>query len=94
MKLIASEYERSIIDKIVVRATNVAPSYARLTCAMDITACHLNGMTLDLQRLADADEHDFVHDIYGIHRHIDRETGKLTNCFVPRFRLREERMDD
>lgn len=27
---------------------------------------------------------DFMHDIGGIYRHLDRKTGKLTGCFLPR----------
>jgi hypothetical protein len=52
---------------------------------MDVTACHANGNPLRLFDLAAAPEFDFVHDVFGIYRHIDRETGKLSDCFVPRF---------
>jgi hypothetical protein len=40
-------------------------------------------------RLADllaAEDHDFVHDIVGIAKHIDWDTGKLGGAFLPRFR--------
>jgi hypothetical protein len=52
---------------------------------MDITACHLNGCKLDLAKLLAADDFNFAHDVLGIRRHIDRETGQLMNCFRPRF---------
>lgn len=57
----------------------------RLSLLMDLTACHANGMPLKLDELAKAEDFDFAHDVFGIQRHIDRNTGKLTDCFVPRF---------
>ncbi len=52
---------------------------------MDITATHLNGCSLRLKDLLNANRFNFVHDIVGISRHINRITGKLENCFLPRF---------
>lgn len=51
---------------------------------MDLTACHCNGCELDLDRLLLAPDPDFGHDVCGIRRHIDRRTGKLGGCFLPR----------
>lgn len=51
---------------------------------MDITAVHANGNPLDLQKLLTFDDFSFAHDVFGISRHIDRNTGKLMNCFLPR----------
>lgn len=53
---------------------------------MDITACHANGCPLDLSGLLAADAFNFVHDVYGIHAHICRKTGRVRN-FVPRFAM-------
>lgn len=53
--------------------------------AMDISAVHANGCPLRLYDLEEADDFNFRHDIFGIYRHLDRETGHLKNCFVPRF---------
>ena len=39
---------------------------------------------LDWQKLLDFRAEDFLHDIFGIFRHIDREKGVLTDCFCPR----------
>lgn len=44
-----------------------------------------DGCPLKLEALAKADEANFAHDVFGIRRHIDRETGKLGDCFLPRF---------
>jgi hypothetical protein len=52
---------------------------------MDIIACHVSGCPLDLDRLHGAAESDLLHDVCGIARHLDRQTGKLTDCFVPRY---------
>jgi len=56
---------------------------------MDITACHLNGCPLKLQKLLEADDFNFAHDVFGIQRHINRRTGKLEDCFLPRSYDRE-----
>lgn len=52
---------------------------------MDVTAVHANGTPLRLAELAEADDLNFAHDLCGIRRHIDRETGNLTDGFLPRF---------
>ncbi len=52
---------------------------------MDITACHSNGCPLKLDDLLIADDSNFLHDVFGIRRHIDRKTGQLGGCFLPRF---------
>jgi hypothetical protein len=62
----------------------------RLNLMMDLTACHANGNPLRLDELAaTADDFSFMHDVGGIRRHIDRDTGKLTGLFSPRFSRRE-----
>jgi hypothetical protein len=50
-----------------------------------VTLCHLNGCALRLGDLRDADDRDFAHDVAGIMRHLNRETGQLEECFTPRF---------
>lgn len=52
---------------------------------LDITATHLNDTPLDLKRLLDANLTDFVHDVFGIMKHINRRMGKLGDDFAPRF---------
>ena len=78
------EYE--VISKIVRRAGNDGhlPNNDALSLSMDIEAVHCNGCPLDLQKLLNASDFDFVHDIYGMVGKIDRKTGKLTDCFLPR----------
>ena len=52
---------------------------------MDIIAVHVSGCKLKLQALLDADLGDFLHDVCGINKHLDRETGKLQDYFLPRY---------
>lgn len=56
-----------------------------MSLSMDITACHANGTPLRLQEFLDADDFNFAHDFVGIHNCIDRETGRMTRHFLPRF---------
>lgn len=51
---------------------------------LDVTATHANGCTLDLQKFLDFDDFNFAHDFFGIANCIDRRTGKMTRCFLPR----------
>jgi hypothetical protein len=79
------------IIKIVRRFQNLIPSAQdSLAISMDITACHLNGCPLDLERLLNSDAPDFVHDVIGIRNNINRTTGRLENCFLPRHAAKEE----
>lgn len=56
---------------------------------MDLCACHANGNPLRLADLLAADDLNFTHDITGIARHMDRETGQLRDLFSPRFSRRD-----
>lgn len=84
--------EFKLIDRIANRALNIAVGYGiphkKADFAMDITAVHANGNPLRLRELLEADEFNFAHDVFGIYRHLNRETGELENCFRPRFSSR------
>lgn len=83
--------EAAIIDMIVQRAITMESQRMspqkldRLKMTMDITACHANGNPLRLSELLVSEPFDFTHDVFGIQRHINRETGQLENFFTPRF---------
>ena len=79
--------ESELIAEIVARAATLAPSFDfdHLEMTMDITAAHKNGCPLDLASLLAAEPFDFWHDVSGIQRHINRETGALEDCFLPRY---------
>jgi hypothetical protein len=59
-------------------------------CNMDLTATHNHGCPMDFAKLLAAPDFDFIHDIAGIRRHINRETGQIENCFMPRCHRRGE----
>lgn len=82
-----------IAKRAVDLANNLAVPYHRLDAQMDVTACHANGCPLDLKGLLEADDTNFVHDVFGIRRHLDRETGKLLDCFVPRYAIPRALLD-
>lgn len=75
-----SEKIRIVVD----RALRKNKELDRLSLEMDITATHANGCRLDFDKLLSFDDFNFVHDVYGIIRHIDRSTGEMTMCFMPR----------
>ena len=60
-------------------------SYPVLDATMDLDACHSNGCALDLDALLEADQANFTHDVCGIRAHLDRDTGQLVDCFLPRY---------
>jgi hypothetical protein len=85
----ASTYEFDLIAKIARRAHDELPPTRRSVSfwMMDIEACHSNGMPLKLDELLKADRYNFAHDLVGIYNHLDRVTGQLGDCFVPRYAL-------
>ena len=72
------------INEITKRAVKADPSFDTMCLNMDIIAAHIDS-PLKLSELLEADEFNFAHDVYGINRHIDRETGEMNNCFLPRY---------
>lgn len=88
---VASHGDRDLIQKIAERARkmdklhNGRDARSLQHHRMNITACHANGNALRLEGLLEADDFNFAHDVFGIDRHIDRDTGKMMNFFRPRF---------
>jgi len=76
---------RKIAKRAIVLAEANGIAYDYLDALMDIEACHTNGCPLKLDALLAADDFNFSHDILGIRRYLDRDTGRLTNHFLPRF---------
>jgi predicted transcriptional regulator len=56
-----------------------------LSTLMDVIEVHLNSCPLQLAALLQAPNFDFVHDVTGIRRHLNRQTGELQDCFLPRY---------
>lgn len=80
-----------IIAEIVSRAVKLGLSDDRTSTHMDLAACHLNGTPIRLADLLDADDFNFIHDVGGITRHMNREAGRLGDHFSPRFSARFEK---
>ena len=77
--------EAAIAKRAASMAAIAGFNYPILDATMDIDACHSNGCPLKLHELLEADDFNFAHDAFGIRKHIDRTTGKLQDCFVPRY---------
>lgn len=79
------ELESKIADRAIGMARALGTTIKKLDMVMDIDACHCNGCPLKLAELLAADDFNFAHDVFGIRKNIDRKTGKLQNCFLPRY---------
>lgn len=83
-----SKPDHKLIVEIADRASAMAArndrEYPTTEAMMDITAVHANGCPLKLSELLSAEPFDFAHDVFGIRRHINRKTGQLEDCFIPR----------
>lgn len=78
----------AIVDRYLALIGKPGPSELRLELRMDLTAWHLNGAPLDLEKLMEAPDFLLAHDVQGINCHIER-TGDPTlayqaGIFVPR----------
>lgn len=82
----ATKDDYLLIGAIVARAIadGVIKKSQAMDINMDLSACHANGCPMNFKKLLDAPKFDFTHDVLGINRHIDRETGQLGDCFIPR----------
>lgn len=86
------ELQSKIADRAVAMAAKVGCKYDKLTALMDIDACHSNGTPLKLSELLAADDFNFAHDVFGIRANINRYTGQLENCFLPRYARTESQV--
>lgn len=81
----------ALIEQIAERAARIDRKFngkrasGKLHHQMNVSACHASGNPLRLADLLAADDFNFAHDVFGINRHIDRDTGAMLNCFRPRF---------
>lgn len=89
-----SPADHALIMKCVERYTSfvnqlLGQPVDKLGLMMDLTACHANGNPLRLTDLAETkDDFSFIHDVGGIRRHLNRDTGQLEDGFSPRFSRR------
>lgn len=81
-----SNDDAALCDKVLDRASSLDlfnRSYSRIDATMDIIAVHMNGTSLDFNKLLGFDNFRFTRDIVGIGRHSDSRTGGLTGLFSP-----------
>lgn len=100
MKFNASLYELSVMKKIAER---MVAMHREITggdglmvheVIMDLDAVHSNHVQLNLHELLHAAPSDFAHDVAGIRHHLDRKTGRLTGCFMPRYAMKSADLGD
>ena len=91
----ASKEDYGLLNEIAERGVKLAPKWRtpaergdyKRTVLMDLTATNANGCPLRLAEFLAAPDGDFGHDFFGIVANIDRTTGTLQNCFVPRYAM-------
>lgn len=86
-----SRFEDDLISKIADRGIKLTeqlggPPVEKTEAVMDISAAHL-AVGLRLDQFVTMRDPDFAHDFFGIRATINRRTGKLENCFLPRCAL-------
>ena len=84
MKRNLTKEEYALCNKIAERAVKVC-GFDKCTAYMDITICHSEAREMKLEELLNAPLMDFAHDVFGINQHLDHDTHKLTDCFLPRY---------
>ena len=82
-----SPKDYDLLVQVAERAKHELMGYpdSKRTLIMDLINCHAKGCPLDFKALLEAPALDLSHDIYGIRNHMNRDTGKLEGCFVPRY---------
>jgi hypothetical protein len=87
-KVHTSKQDIETIVKIARRAVATAKNndiqYDQMTAVMDLEYVHSIN-PLRLNDLLNADDFNFNHDIFGIRGNLNRQTGKIENCFSPRY---------
>ena len=78
--------DTKVISAIVKRAVAFNDEVDPMTANMDISAAHIS-RPLNLRDLLASGDLNFTHDVFGIMRHINRETGELEDFFVPRYSM-------
>lgn len=73
-----------LIKKIAQRAHSEVPGSNYLEVFLKVKGTHLYAQKLDLKKLLEFDESNYIHDIYGICDHLNMKTLELDSCFQPR----------
>ncbi len=78
----------SLINRIAVRTAELCKRYglqapSQMQMGLDIAMAHAR-RPLNLHLFLRASDEDFAHDVLGISRHIDRDSGHLREGWTPR----------
>lgn len=80
--------DRILLNKVLDRALALAASFGRpmnrLSLLTDLMIAHAT-VGIRLNELLAADDGNFAHDVFGVERHLNRDTGELGDGFMPRF---------
>ena len=80
--------EHEVVMQIARRAEvmyrNAGDPRESIEIFMDLSATNVH-VPLRFDDLLEADDFNFAHDIGGIARHLNRDTGQLGGCFLPRY---------
>lgn len=76
---------RMICDRAHELADELALPFDQMSTMMDLTALQAGICKLRLDELLRAERMDFIHDVWGVRRHLNRDTGVLENHFLPRY---------
>lgn len=80
--------ETPAVKAVIRRALNLYESYGvdveQIDLSMDLTAAKYSMPEIDFDALLGFKDADFLHDVSGIIRNLNRETGVLENHFLPR----------
>lgn len=92
---VARTDEMKVLGEIADRAVFLYAKHGvridRVDTLLDVMAVHHKIQPLRLADLLAADDFNFIHDITGINRHLDRDNYKLNDGFSPRFSERAHR---
>jgi hypothetical protein len=72
-----------VADRAEDEFTEMGIKIDRMTLVMDLL--NADDMGMNWERLHEAPRVEFMHDICGIVTNMNRRTGVVENCFVPRF---------
>lgn len=77
-----------VVDRFIAQYDPGVMEDYRTDIMMSITACHANGCPLDLEKLSISPCPVLCHDVWGIHQHLNHETGGLVGNFWPKTATR------
>lgn len=87
-KFTRNPVQAELIRKCAARAAalyaNAGGTCCKLGIEMDLSAANASGCPMNFDKLLGFSDASFMHDVYGIQSHINRNNGRLTASFLPR----------